>query len=98
MCNKEALEARFHASFQGDLSPSYNAAPSQDLPVIMNEAPDEIRLTSWGFIPQWAEGKADIKAVINARAESIATKPFFRDAFRKKRCLVLSDGFYEWHK
>jgi putative SOS response-associated peptidase YedK len=96
--NKEALEARFHAALQGDLSPSYNAAPSQDLPVIVNEAPDEIRVTSWGFIPEWAEGKAGIKAVINARAESIATKPFFRDAFKKKRCLVLSDGFYEWQK
>ena len=46
-----------------------------------------------GFVPEWADGRPDVKPLINARTEMVATKPFFRDAF--KRCLVLADGFYE---
>jgi putative SOS response-associated peptidase YedK len=49
-------------------------------------------------MPEWATGRPDVKAIINARAETVATKPFFRDAFKKKRCLVLADGFYEWRR
>jgi putative SOS response-associated peptidase YedK len=79
------------------LRPTYNAAPSQGLPVIRSDHPQAITLASWGFVPEWAKGK-DVKPIINARAESIADKPFFRNAFRHKRCLVLADGFYEWKK
>jgi putative SOS response-associated peptidase YedK len=49
-------------------------------------------------VPEWAHGRPDIKPLINARAETVATKPFFRDAFKKKRCLILADGFYEWKR
>jgi putative SOS response-associated peptidase YedK len=49
-------------------------------------------------VPEWADGRPDVKPIINARAETVATKPFFRDAFKKKRCLVLADGFYEWKR
>ncbi len=49
-------------------------------------------------MPAWADGRSDVKPLINARAETVATKPFFRDAFKRKRCLVLADGFYEWKR
>jgi putative SOS response-associated peptidase YedK len=95
----EALEARFQAQASaGLLAPSYNAAPSHGLPVILNTEPQVMTLSHWGFLPEWAADKPDVKPLINARAETAATKPFFRDAFRSKRCLVLADGFYEWKR
>lgn len=80
------------------LAPTYNAAPSQLLPAILNTHPHEIAASTWGFIPEWADGRPDVKPLINARAETVATKPTFRQAFRSKRCLVLADGFYEWKR
>jgi putative SOS response-associated peptidase YedK len=95
----EALEARFQAQASAGLvSPSYNAAPSHGLPVILNTEPRVMTLSHWGFVPEWAAGKPDVKPLINARAETAASKPYFRDAFRSKRCLVLADGFYEWKR
>jgi putative SOS response-associated peptidase YedK len=95
----EALEQRFHATLPRQaLTPTYNAAPSQTLPVICNTHSQEITLSAWGFVPEWADGRAGVKPLINARAETIATKPTFRQAFRSKRCLVLTDGFYEWKR
>ena len=95
----EVLEQRFHAvrSREG-FAPTYNAAPSQALPVICNTHPQEIIVSAWGFVPEWADGRANIKPLINARAETVAAKPTFRQAFRAKRCLILTDGFYEWKR
>jgi putative SOS response-associated peptidase YedK len=94
----KALEARFHAYVPpGLLAPSYNAAPAQGLPTILNANPYLITVSAWGFRPAWADWR-DVTPVINARAETVASKPFFRDAFRRKRCLVLADGFYEWRR
>jgi putative SOS response-associated peptidase YedK len=93
-----ALEARFHAYMPPSLlTPSYNAAPAQGLPTILNANPYVITVSAWGFRPEWADWR-DVTPVINARAETVATKPFFRQAFRTKRCLVLADGFYEWQR
>lgn len=95
----EVLEQRFHATLPREtLTPTYNAAPSQALPVICNTHVQEITMGAWGFMPEWADGRADVKPLINARAETVATKPTFRQAFRSKRCLVLADGFYEWKR
>lgn len=95
---REALEARFHARVaDGLLTPRYNAAPSDALPLILNTDKEHIVLARWGFTPEWAKDK-QITPMINARAESVVDKPFFRDAFRTKRCLVLADGFYDWKK
>jgi putative SOS response-associated peptidase YedK len=94
-----ALEQRFHATLQREaLTPTYNAAPSQALPVVCNTHPREIIMSTWGFVPSWADGRTGIKPLINARAETVATKPTFRQAFRSKRCLILTDGFYEWKR
>jgi putative SOS response-associated peptidase YedK len=95
----EALEERFRAVLASeDTAPTYNAAPSQAQLVILNDNPGTIVRAAWGFVPEWADRKPEVKPVINARAESIATKPFFRTAFKKQRCLVLADGFYEWQR
>lgn len=76
--------------------PRYNSAPSQDLAVISNLNPGELSFFRWGLIPFWAKDKSIGNKMINAKAETIAEKPSFKNSLKLKRCLVLSDGFYEW--
>ena len=76
----------------------YNAAPTQQLPVIVNAEPTSIQLFTWGLVPAWARDKTGGTGLINARLETAATRPSFRDAWRQRRCLVLADGFYEWQR
>lgn len=93
----DRLAERFQAELPAEgLQPRYNAAPTQRLPVILNEVPPAIQLLQWGLIPSWAKDPAIGSRMINARAETLAEKPSFRAAFKKRRCLVLADGFYEW--
>jgi putative SOS response-associated peptidase YedK len=97
------IEARFDARFAEEFQPRYNAAPRQSLPVIPDADDDTIDAMEWGFVPPWADDRSDF-GFINARAETLAEKPTFRDAFtqstdgdlRVGRCLVPADGFYEW--
>ncbi len=81
--------------------PRYNIAPTQEVLAVL-QPPDpaerQARLLRWGLIPPWAEGPAVGSRMINARAETVATKPAFRRAFKDRRCLVLTDGFYEWQR
>lgn len=93
-----ALKKRFNAELDKPLQPRYNAAPGQNLPVILNRSPNKIQLCRWGFIPHWAKDASMDYRLINARAETIIENRIFRSAFRKQRCLVLADGFYEWQK
>lgn len=82
-----------------DFRPSYNAAPSQLMPVVLLESGRRIiRLHRWGLIPSWAKDPSVGNQLINARAETIAEKPSFRNAFKKHRCLVPASGFFEWAK
>ena len=76
---------------------SYNVAPSQEILAIINMA-GENRLDKfhWGLVPFWAKDISIGNRMINARSETIAEKPSFRNAFKKRRCLILADGFYEW--
>jgi putative SOS response-associated peptidase YedK len=76
----------------------YNCAPTQKLAVISNENPGELSLYRWGLIPSWANDISIGNKLINAKSETILEKPSFRNSFKNKRCLVLSDGFYEWRK
>ncbi|PVY42332.1 SOS response-associated peptidase [Pontibacter virosus] len=76
----------------------YNAAPSQNLPVVTNEQPDVIQFFSWGLQPFWAKDAKAVKRAINARAETLGEKPSFRKLLDSKRCLVPADGFFEWQK
>jgi putative SOS response-associated peptidase YedK len=93
------LAERFEVSLPAEgLRPRYNAAPTQALPVILNEGDRVIQLLRWGLVPFWAKDPSIGSQMINARAETLAEKPSFRNALKKRRCLVLADGFYEWRK
>ena len=76
----------------------YNAAPSQNLPVITNKQPNVLQFFSWGLQPFWAKDAKAVKRSINARAETITEKPMFRNLLKSKRCLVPTNGFFEWKK
>jgi putative SOS response-associated peptidase YedK len=78
--------------------PRFNAAPSQNLAVISNAAPDQLSYFKWGLIPFWAKDPAIGNKLINAKGETIDEKASFKNPFKRKRCLVLSDGFYEWKR
>lgn len=94
------LAERFQAELPADgLQARYNAAPTQSLPVILNtDDPRRIERLRWGLVPSWSQDPAIGSRMINARGETVAEKPAFRAALRKRRCLVLADGFYEWRK
>lgn len=94
----ETLKGRFNVLRTAEFMPTYNAAPTQSLPVIMNNEPMTIDLCRWGLIPSWAKEQKIGNKMINARAETLLKKPSFRDSFKRRRCLVLTDGFYEWEK
>jgi len=80
-----------------NLRPRYNLAPSQPAAVVRAEDGERrLAMLRWGLIPAWADDPRIGHRLINARAESVAEKPAFRAAFRRRRCLVPADGFYEW--
>ena len=82
-----------------DLKPRYNIAPTQEAPVIVQaNGKRTLELFRWGLIPWWAKDPAIGNRMINARAETLAEKPAFKNLLGKRRCLVLADGFYEWRK
>ena len=74
----------------------YNIAPSQPLAVVPNDGKDRLDYFVWGLVPSWAKDPKIGYRMINARAETVAEKPSFRAAFRRRRCLILANGFYEW--
>jgi len=85
--------------YPASIIPNYNTAPTQEVAAVVEE--DEKRkleVLRWGLIPSWAKDAAIGNKMINARAETVSEKPSFRSAFKKRRCLILADGFYEWQK
>jgi len=108
MCGRFTLTAAsevvaefFELAEAPDLVPRYNIAPTQMVPVVMLDAKDGRRVMRsyrWGLVPSWAKDPAIGSRMINARSETVATKPSFRSALRRRRCLVIADGFYEWQK
>ena len=94
------LESRF--GFDGAdaaYSPSYNVAPTQGVLTVAAESEGRLAMRMrWGLIPSWAKEASIGGRMINARAETVAEKPSFRTALRRRRCLVLADGFYEWRR
>lgn len=84
-----------------ELRPHYNIAPSQRVTAVRFDPQRRSRQTvalRWGLIPSWADDPKIGYRTINARAETVAIKPAFREAFTKRRCLIVADGFYEWKK
>jgi putative SOS response-associated peptidase YedK len=79
-------------------SPSYNVAPSQEILIINDKGRRELVNCRWGFLPPWIRDINEGNRLINARAETVDEKPSFKAAFKKQRCLIIADGFYEWSK
>ena len=85
-----------------EVTPRYNIAPTQEAPIIRvtgtARVDRELTLLKWGLVPFWADDPSIGNRMINARAETVGEKPSFRTAFKKRRCVVPADGFYEWKK
>ena len=96
---KQLIQEYFDTADEVDWEPRYNIAPSQDVGIIRQdrEKPERrFSLARWGLIPSWARDASIGFKTINARAETVASKPAFRDAFTSRRCLLPADGFFEW--
>jgi len=104
MCGRFALYSdpltlarRFGVDTPAELRPHYNVAPTQIIPIIREEeSKRRFALARWGLIPHWAKDMEIGYSTINARAETVADKPAFRNAFRRRRCLIPADAYYEW--
>jgi putative SOS response-associated peptidase YedK len=97
--NPAQLMARFaldSADFVAQ--PRFNIAPTQTIAVVLDESPHTLSSARWGLVPSWAKDIAIGSRMINARAETLDEKPSFRTLLRRRRCLVLADGFYEWRR
>ena len=94
----EALARLFGATMANDLpiGPNYNLCPTNKVAVITGGTVRHLRAMRWGFVPSWYKSLGDGPLIINARADTIATKPAFRDAIRTRRCILPVSGFYEW--
>jgi putative SOS response-associated peptidase YedK len=99
---KQLVEEYFDsAPWDDDWNPRYNIAPTQPVPVIRQNPKEPVRellLMRWGLIPAWSKDASGAARMINARSETAATKPAFRDALKSRRCLIPADGFYEWKR
>lgn len=108
MCGRYTLRTPAHvlaryfnlsAQEEWQLPLRYNIAPTQTVPVVRHgEAGRELATMRWGLIPSWAKDKKIASSLINARGETVAEKPAFRAAFKRRRCLIPADGYYEWQK
>lgn len=95
------LATLFELEHVPNLEPRYNIAPTQPVAVVRLDREGrrrEFTLMRWGLIPSWAKDIGIGNRLINARAETLTEKPAFRTAFRRRRCLIPADGFYEWQK
>jgi putative SOS response-associated peptidase YedK len=99
---KQLIEEYFDtAPWDDDWNPRYNIAPTQPVPVIRQHPKEPVRQIStmrWGLIPNWAKDASGAASTINARSETAAEKPAFRDPMRCRRCLIPADAFYEWKR
>lgn len=109
MCGRFVQASPFHVIAEifdihegpEELRPSYNVSPGQSVLAVTRpagESSNRLVRFQWGLIPSWSKDPAAGNRMINARAETAAEKPAFRNAFRKRRCLVAADGFYEWRR
>ena len=106
MCGRYSLiadlgELARRFEFEGDwleFESSYNVAPTHNVLTVVGSEARRAGYMRWGLIPHWAKDHKIGSRMINARAETVAEKPSFRDSLRRRRCLVLADGFYEWQR
>ncbi len=83
---------------EGEWQPAYNIAPTQNVVCVRDRDERELFKARWGLIPSWAKDAKIGNSCINARVETVDTQPAFRSAFKKRRCLVMANGFYEWRR
>jgi len=86
------------AAMPTDWQPRFNVAPTQPVAAVMDASSRRAEWLRWGLIPSWAKDPTIASRLINARSETVAEKPSFRQAFNRRRCLILADGFYEWKR
>ncbi len=94
----DLMEAFPGFSFPKEMTPRYNIAPTQPIAVVANNGKSQVEFFQWGLVPSWAQDPSIGNRMINARAESLAEKPSFRTAYKRRRCLILANGFYEWQQ
>lgn len=95
----EAIAELFELAAAPRLEPRYNIAPTQECAVVrQGEQGRELRMLRWGLVPYWAVDPSGAGRLINARSETAASKPSFESSFRRRRCLVPADGFFEWRR
>jgi putative SOS response-associated peptidase YedK len=99
----EAVRAFFDFLEQPNFPPRYNIAPTQPIPIVYAREftggrERHFKLARWGFLPGFVKDVKEFPLIINARAETLTAKPSFRNALKRRRCLVIADGFYEWRK
>ena len=93
----EALRRIFGYLEQPNFPPRHNVAPTQPVPVVIIEnGARHFRLMRWGLIPSWVKDPRQFTLLINARSETVLEKPAFKNAIRRRRCLIPADGYYEW--
>jgi len=80
------------------IKPNYNIAPTNQVAIVTSTNPKEITFAHWGLIPSWAKSNTITNKMINARAETLQEKVTFKNLFKKRRCLIIANGFYEWQK
>ena len=95
----ESIQLAFNLDdVEGWTDPRFNIAPSQEVAVITGRDPRALSFMKWGLVPSWAKDPKIGNRMINARSETAAEKPSFRTAFKRRRCLIPADGYYEWSK
>ena len=95
----EAVIRLFGVAAAPEIEPRWNIAPTQFIATVREAGgPREVAMLYWGLVPSWAKEKSIGARMINARSETLGEKPSFRNAFRRRRCLILADGYYEWQR
>jgi putative SOS response-associated peptidase YedK len=93
----EAYRRAFNYAEHPNFPPRFNIAPTQPVPIIFSDkGVRHFMLVRWGFVPGWAKSAADFPLLINARGETLLEKAAFKNALKRRRCIFLADGFYEW--
>ena len=93
-----AVRQVFGYAEQPNFPPRYNIAPTQPIPVVILENGERhFKLMRWGLVPAWVKDPRKFTLLINARSETVLEKPAFKNAIKRRRCLIPADGYYEWH-
>ena len=95
----EAMRELFNYLEQPNFPPRYNVAPTQPIPIVrLHEGQRQFALVRWGLIPAWVKDPKTFSLILQARSDAVLDKPSFKNAMKRRRCLIPADGFYEWNE